>query len=400
MLLYWIWFAQLKGIPLWLKLVLLQHFSDPEEIFFAREDAFSQVEELHKEHLEALKERSVEEARKILEQCERKGIRVITLADSTYPTLLRHIQDPPVVLYYQGVLPDWDHQPCVGVVGTRKATVYGLQSAYQMGKQIAQCGGLVVSGVATGIDAKSMEGALDEGKPTVGVLGCGVDVIYPRNHRKLYARTRENGCLLSEYPPGDAPLGWHFPQRNRIISGISNAVLVVEAPQRSGALKTAEHARRQGRDVFAVPANMGNDNFVGSNTLLEEGATAALSGWRIVREYAALYPDGVCEPGKLPVVNRDAEPQKVAQKPVVPEKLAKKDIDNPENTTYSVLDNEQSALSSQEQEVLSLIGRVPLHPDEVAARTDLPAAKVQAILTKLTIKGFLVGHGGGRVSLK
>lgn len=399
MLLYWIWFAQLSGIPLWAKMMLLQHFSDPEEIYFAKPDAFS-MEELTPEHREELERKELNEAEKILADCRKKDIRILTIKDSSYPDRLRNIADPPVLLYYKGILPDWDAQPVIGVVGTRKASGYGLQMAFRMGKQITQCGGLVVSGAASGIDTKAMQGALEEDRPVVGVLGCGVDVIYPRNNRKLYAQTIENGCLLSEYPPADAPLGWHFLRRNRIISGISNGIVVVEAPEKSGALNTANHARQQGREIFAVPANVGVDNSEGSNALLEEGAVAAVSGWRVVKEYAHLYPGAVKKAEKPDVLYQEYPGQKVAQEPAIPEKSPKKDIDNWDNTTYSVLNNEHPALTDEEKAVLSLVGRTPLHPDEVAAKSELPAARVQSILTKLTVCGLLMRHGGGRVSLK
>jgi DNA processing protein len=400
MLLYWIWFAHLPGLPLWAKKELLQHFRDPEELYFANREQLPSLEGITEDHVKALEQKDLSSAQKILDQCRKKDILVLTMGDWNYPLRLKEIPDPPVVLYYKGRLPQWDAQPAIGVVGTRRATGYGLQMAFQMGKQIAQCGGLVVSGAASGIDTKAMHGALEEEKSVVGVLGCGVDVIYPRNNRKLYALTIENGCLLSEFAPGEAPLGWHFPQRNRIISGISNGVVVVEAPEKSGALNTARHAKKQGRDVFAVPANVGIDNFVGSNALLEEGATAAVSGWRVVREYACLYPDAVREPGTKAALYREAPEKKDAQKPILPEKQPKIGIDNSENTTYSVLDNKDPALTQEEQAVLALVGRTPQHPDVVAAKSDLPAAKVQSIITRLTVRGLLARHGGGRISLK
>ncbi len=400
MLLYWIWFAELTGLPLWVKTVLLRHFHDPEEIYFCSHKDLAGIEGITEEHIEALRQRELESAEKIIAQCRRKGISILTVSDPTYPERLKNIEDPPVVLYYKGTLPDWDARPAIGVVGTRKSTSYGQQVAFAMGKQIAQCGGLVISGAASGIDTKAMQGALETGKAVVGVLGCGVDVVYPRNNRRLYSQTEQQGCLLSEYPPGAAPLGWHFPRRNRIISGISNGIVVVEAPEKSGALNTARHAKKQGRDVFAVPANLGVANFEGSNALLEENAIAALSGWRVVRMYRDLYPDTVRAPeGDIPQFWEIPE-QKVAQKPVIPEKIQKKVIDIPENSTYSVLDNDHPAFTPQEQAVLALMSRTPQHPDEVAARSDLPASKVQSILTRLIVRGVLVSHSGGRVSLK
>ncbi len=400
MLLYWIWFAQRKGVPPAVKRELLQHFHDPEEIYYAGEAAFASLEDWTAACTRALQEKDLTEAEAIASACHRKGIEILTFSDPDYPERLRHIQNPPMVLYYRGRLPDWDRQPVIGIVGTRKATGYGLQTAFRMGRQIAQCGGVVVSGAASGIDTKAMEGALETALPVVGVLGCGVDVIYPRTNRKLYAKTAEAGCLLSEYPPETPPLPWHFLERNRIISGISNGVLVVEAPAKSGALNTARHAREQGRDVFAVPANVDVANFEGSNALLEEGAIAAASGWRVCREYAHLYPETVAEPGKHTSGSGEPAKEKVAQKPVILEKREKKVIDNPGFSTYSVLENRIPAPSGEEARILSLLSRAPQHPDDVIAASGLEAAAVQRILTKLAVKGLVLMHSGGRISLK
>lgn len=400
MLLYWIWFAQLQGIPLWQKRELLQYFADPEELFFLREALPSSALEMNPKLPELLCDRDLTQAEKILNQCRRKGIRLLTYGDPAYPDRLRTIQDPPMVLYYKGTLPDWDAQPVIGLVGTRKASAYGLQVARQLGEQISDCGATVISGGASGADTKSMEGALDRMGKVVCVLGCGVDVIYPRTNRRLFSRTEERGCLLSEYPPQEAALGWHFLQRNRIISGISNGVVIVEAPEKSGALNTAKHALEQGRDLYAVPANIGVMTAYGSNQLLLEKAQAVLSGWDVVKNYAHLYPDTVHKPGeRIRPVMEDCQ-AKVAQNPIIPEKLPKKVIDNWENTSYSELRQLEPALNQEEQAVLALLTGQPLHPDAVAARSDLPAGKVQSILTKLAVKGLVQLHPGGRVSLK
>ena len=207
---YWIWFAKLKGISLHKKQQLLISFRDPEEIYQADPKAFP--EELR----EALAEKDLTEAIEIYRQCTSRGIGILAYGDSAYPERLRNIEDPPMVLYFKGKLPDWQAQPVIGVVGTRKASPYGLQAAHLLASQIAVCGGLVVSGAATGIDTLSMEGALDVGMPTVGVLGGGVDVVYPASNRNLYHRTEETGCLLSEYPPGSRPFPGNFLHRNRI----------------------------------------------------------------------------------------------------------------------------------------------------------------------------------------
>ena len=394
---YWIWFAELKGISLFAKRQLLETFRDPEELYRAAEKA------LPREAAEALQQKDLTNAKKIYAQCQEKNIRILTYGEDAYPERLRNIEDPPMVLYYKGTLPQWQTQPVIGVVGTRKASMYGLQTAHLLSSQIAACGGLVVSGAATGIDAFAMEGALDAGKPTIGVLGGGVDVVYPAKNRALYQRTEESGCLLSEYPPGSRPYPWNFLQRNRIISGVSDGLLVVEAPEKSGALNTARHAFTQGRDLFVAPGNLGVDSCAGSNLLLQEGAYAALSGWDVVKHYETIYPGAV---EKRPVIPKTALP-KVAQTQAMPEKGEKKKagsspiaIDNEDKSTYSVIKQRPNHLSDQENAVLTLLGDTPQLIDSVMDASELPSGTVQSLLTRLTIKGLVIQHPDGRISKK
>ncbi len=401
MLVHWIWFANLKGINLYRKQQLLETFHDPEEIYLADSKVFPV------DLAEALADKDLETAMSICRLCTQKGIGILTYTDAAYPERLRNIEDPPMVLYFKGKLPNWQAQPVIGVVGTRKASPYGLQTAHLMGAQIAACGGLVVSGMATGIDGFAMEGALDAGKPTVGVLGGGVDVVYPASNRVLYRATEENGCLISEYPPGTRPYPGNFLHRNRIISGISDGVLVVEAPLRSGALNTARHAFSQGRDMFVVPGNLGVDSCLGSNALLQEGAYAALSGWDVVKHYENLYP-GAVEKRTVPLQKpMEKTLPKVAQQVTTPEIRQEKreegsqiPIDNLEKSTYSVINKRQVTLSDQEKTVLNLLGEEPELPDSIMDRAELPSGTVQSILTRLTIKGVLLQHPDGRVSRK
>ena len=394
---YWIWFAELKGISLFAKRQLLETFQDPEELYRTEE------KNLPEELAEALGQKDLTEANRIWQQCREKNICLLTYWDAAYPERLRNIEDPPMVLYYKGVLPNWQAQPVIGVVGTRKASPYGMQTAHLLSAQIAACGGLVVSGVATGIDAISMEGALDAGKPTVGVLGGGVDVVYPTKNRELYRRTEETGCLISQYPPGHRPYPWNFLERNRIISGISDGLLVVEAPEKSGALNTARHAVCQGRDLFVVPGNLGVDTCAGSNLLLQEGAYAALSGWDVVKHYVPLYPGAV---ENRPVTLQKPLPQ-VAQRPVMPEKGEKKKadtsqnaIDNSGKSTYSVINKRPSNLSDQENGVYALLSDTPQLIDSILDASDLPSGTVQSILTRLAIKGLVTQYPDGRICKK
>ena len=417
MLVHWIWFAT-RPFSDRVKVNLLQHFSDPEEVYFADQGAFSAVDGLTKEQLEALEDKSLLQAEVILRQCSREKISILTFRDAGYPARLKNIADPPCVLYYKGRLPDFDGSPLIGVVGTRRASAYGLTAAKRLGYQIARCGGIVVSGMAHGIDSMAMGGALTAGREVVGVLGCGADIVYPPSNTSLFGDVENYGCILSEFPPGTPPIGRNFPRRNRIISGLSCGVLVVEAPEKSGALITANQALEQGRDVFVVPGNIDVDSFVGSNRLLRDGAIAVSSGWDVMCEYEALYPDKICRDEKKvhlsaysDEVRQAQEPEKplakVAQKPAIPKKSKekkresdKKSIDNGANPPYSDVNKDLSALSPEERAIASALLDGERLVDDVIAEVGLPTAKVLATLTLMEIKGTVKRLPGKRITLK
>lgn len=408
MLLHWIWLSTLQDVHDRDKLTLLRHFHDPEDIFYAEPEAFSVVEELTEDIIQALQNKNLKQAYAILDVCEKKDIHICTYHDGAYPGKLKNIADPPLVLYYKGHLPDWDNRPVVAVVGTRNATPYGLNAARHIGTQLAQCGGIVVSGMAAGIDGSAISGALRSDGTVVGVLGCGVDVVYPASHKRLFADTERFGCLISEFSPGTPPLKWNFPKRNRIISGLSNGVLVVEAPAKSGALITARQAAEQGRDVFVVPGNIDVSTCAGSNALLREGAIAVSSGWDILSEYTNLYPtkihgntDLVQGEERLPV-SEEYPALNVAQESETPRKNKKSErknrknsVDNSANTPYIDL----QALSSQERHIVELIGEGAL-VDDVIAGSQLHSGVVLSTLTMLEIKGIVTRLPGKRVALQ
>ena len=268
MQLHWIWLATRAGLSDRGRMALLQRFADAEDIYYADAQGYTSVEGLSQDALAALLDKSLVAAEQIVRDCRREDIQILTWQDALYPKRLKSIADPPVVLYYKGRMPEVDALPAVAVVGTRDASAYGLSAAKRLGYQIAACGGLLVSGAASGVDSLAMRGALSADATVIGVLGCGADVVYPASNRALYADTARQGCLLTEFPPGTPPIGWNFPKRNRIISGLCCGVLVVEAPEKSGALITARAAADQGRDVFVVPGNIDVPTCVGSNALL------------------------------------------------------------------------------------------------------------------------------------
>ena len=419
MLVHWIWLAHRPGLNDRAKLALLQHFSDPEDIFFADRAAFDHIEGLSEDAKEALGDKNLIPAEEILDYCGRETLHLLTFRDAAYPRRLKNISDPPILLYYKGRLPDFDGSPVIGVVGTRKASAYGMTTAKRMGYQIARCGGIVVSGMAYGIDGMAMSGALTAGKPVVGVLGCGADIMYPPSNRALFRDTEQFGCILSEFAPGTPPGKWTFPKRNRIISGLSCGVLVIEAPEKSGSLITAHQAAEQGRDVFVVPGNIDIPSFVGSNRLMRDGAIPVSSGWDVVGEYQAVYPDKIRK-DETPshqtaypdeVLRSREEPEqslpKVAQKTLLPRKnkTQKKDpdkkvIDKGPSAPYSDVNNTPANLSAEERAVVKTLQNGERLVDDVIAETGLTTGKLLAALTMLELKGILKRLPGKRVMLK
>ncbi len=418
MLIYWIWLAHRPGLSDRMKLALLQHFQDPEAIYFADAASFDAIEGLTAEAKESLQDKILTAAEEALDVCHREKIHLLTIRDAGYPVRLKNIPDPPVLLYYKGTLPDLDGSPVIGVVGTRKASAYGLTTAKRMGYQIGRCGGIVVSGLAAGIDGMAMSGALLAGSRVVGVLGCGADVIYPRSNRSLFRDTEDYGCIFSEFAPGTPPLPYHFPKRNRIISGLGCGVLLVEAPEKSGALITARQALDQGRDVFVVPGNIDVPSFAGSNQLLRDGAIPVFSGWDVVSEYEGLFPDKISRDTSAPLKTAypeegkraseaDKPAAKVAQplrkphkKPAPAEKSHKKVIDKGASSPYIDVNDKLPKLSNDESAIVRTLQQGERLVDEVIAETGMSAGKLLACLTMLELKGVIRRLSGKRISLK
>lgn len=415
MLSHWIWLAQRPGLTDRLKAQLLEQFRTPEEIFYADPESYLHIPGMTDTAKAALQDKDLSGSEQILAACREKRLQILTMQDAAYPARLKNIADPPPVLYYKGRLPDFDALPAVAVVGTRKATIYGMQTAKRMGWQIGKCGGILVSGMAYGIDGKAMAGAIGAGGIAVGVLGCGADLVYPASNAALFRDVEENGCILSEFAPGTAPAKWTFPKRNRIISGLSCGVLVVEAPERSGALITARLAMEQGRDVFAVPGNIDLPSFAGSNALLQDGAILVSSGWDVLREYAAQYPDKIRRSGMTAAVTAypDEVPQqevlteKTDKKPVLAEKkkdlkkeLEKKTIDKAASSPYSDVNVTIAGLSEEAGKIYACLARGERLVDDLIDETGLSSGRLLAQLTVLELKGLIKRLPGKRITLK
>lgn len=393
MLKYWLWLCTLRGLRNTERRAVLRHCGTPERVYFA-EEAELALAGLRKEAVEALGDKSLDAAERILADCHRLRLRILTEEDAEYPQRLRNIYDPPMLLYVQGRLPQFDDEAAIAVVGTRSCTPYGEVSAEKLSFAMAKQGALIVSGLAEGIDAAAHRGALRAGGLTVGVIGGGHDIVYPPGSRYLYEDIAVSGAILSEYPPGTEHRGRHFPVRNRIISGLSLAVLVVEAPVRSGALITAHTALEQGRDVFAVPGNIDAPMSAGCIQLLREGAGIAADSADILLHYAGQYPH----------------------------RLHLERVEPPEHTGYQAREEESTAREEARQEVqraqrpaLRLDGDTGLtddqlhilwalegkrmQADELIEVTQIPARRVLSALTLLQIEGHVQEESGKHFSL-
>ena len=291
--LYWIWLSNALGAGSSAFRRLISLYDTPFDIFRAEESEIELIPDLTERAKRALCDKSLGRATEILDQCQREGIGILTYDEDAYPRALREIQKPPMLLYYRGNLPDFNRNLCVGIVGTRSMSAYGMRQAYKMSYELASAGALVVSGMAKGIDGVAAAAALKAGGTTAAVLGSGVDVIYPPHHRNLSLEIARTGVILSEYAPGSRPNSYHFPMRNRIISGLSQATVVVEAGIGSGSLITAKDAIMQGRDVFAIPANVGSKGADGTNGLLRDGARMALSTEDVLAPYQYTYAESL-----------------------------------------------------------------------------------------------------------
>lgn len=384
MLKFWLWLTTLPGLTNQSRLALLRHFGTPEDIFYADEDEILLTEGITRAQAALLRNHKLDEAERILADCQRLGQNLLTIQDAAYPGRLKNIYDPPCLLYWKGRLPAFDEEAAVAVVGTRTCTPYGVDCAEKLGYGLTRGGALVVSGLARGVDAAAARGALRAGGITAAVVGCGLDIHYPRENQYLYEDVAAAGVLLSEYPPGTEPAAQHFPARNRILSGLCVAALVVEAPERSGALITAETALEQGRDVFAVPGPINAESSIGCNRLIRDGAGLVSSAADILREYAARFPEKILpeegreEPRTLGYQARQTPPPK-AVPPVLD--LRKNEIS---------LSDDQIAL------LRILPDEEPVQVDDLIEKSEIPTRRVLSALTVLEIENLVIQHSGKR----
>ncbi len=286
----WIWLAETIGRSGTVFRKLLSRFDHPNELYAADEATIRKIPNLTERNIAALLNKDQSAAVKILDDCERLGISVVPYVAKEYPNILQEISDPPPLLYVAGTLPDFENRFCVAMVGTRKMSEAGMQNAYRLSWELSSAGALIISGLAEGIDGVCAVGAIQSGKNTVAVVGCGLDIAYPMHHGKLMSHiVKTGGAILSEYPPGTPPTQYHFPVRTRIISGLSQLVVVVEAGMLSGSLITAREAFAQGKKVFTIPADPETHSADGNNKLLQGGAQVILESRDLIERFRYVF---------------------------------------------------------------------------------------------------------------
>ncbi len=294
-MIYWIWLS-LACTPSGSTFgKLIKEYDDAKSIYEAESRRISSIIGFRNSDRSALEDKSLEHAEEIYRFCTKHKVGLLAYCDERYPDLLRQIDNPPVLLYYRGVLPDFDRCFTVAAVGTRSLSDYGRKNAFRIGYDLATAGATIVSGMAIGIDGVAMAGALAAGGKSVAVIGSGIDVCYPPQHLKLAREIVKEGCVLTEFAPGTQPNKFNFPKRNRIISGLSRATVVFEGAERSGALITARYAKEQGRMVYALPGNVGSKTSQLSNLLIKNGAKICTSAEDVLNDYIDSYR-GVINP--------------------------------------------------------------------------------------------------------
>ena len=394
---YWVWLSSCSGVGAVTANALIRHFKTPENVYSADDADLRGIEGVRSGDISALRSKNLAATDKILADCREHNYNILTLHDAGYPERLRNVFNPPILLYIRGTLPDIDEEAVIAIVGTRNCTPYGVARAGDIGYELARRGLIIVSGLAKGVDAAAMQGALRGGGKVIGVIGSGLDIVYPRVNKQLFDDTANSGVIISEYPPGTPPVSGHFPARNRIVSGLSLGVAVIEAPVRSGALITASAALDQGRDVFAMPGNVDAKSCEGSNKLLREGAIPLLSFDDIISEYAELYPDKI----KLETNVNTYPPESLfnnsksgSSTDATNESSGEKVIDNVSTAEYIDVNKILEGLIGDEETVARAIGSKALNTDEIIAGTGLPAQQVMTSLTMLELKGKAHRTGG------
>ena len=359
---YWLWFTLKSDIKPRERIAVLEKYGNAKNVYKATD--MDGIHNLSDKAFKALMDKSLDEANNVKLKIGKMGGYILTIEDEDYPPLLRNIYDPPYVLYCMGERIAWEKLLTVTIVGTRLHDEYGRRVTEQLARELALSGATVVSGMARGIDSIAGITAIKCGGKTVAVLGSGIDVIYPPEHAELFEMIRRNGVIMTEYPPGTRPLRENFPRRNRIMAGLSYGILVTQAPEKSGALITASYAVENGRDLYAVPADIFNETSVGSNRLIKQGAKPVITADDIISEYPYLE--------------------------IIP--LSEKQTEEKQRDKLKDLD--LSAVNDLQIRIVKELNNEPLHIDEISRITGVASFEINSELVMLELQGIVTKLNG------
>ena len=361
---------------------LVEFFGGIEEVYASKH--FHNIG-LNDREKALLLDKDLSTAEQICEKLSRIGGKILLIDSENYPKILKQSHNPPSVLYLKGKVPDLDGVLTLGVVGTREPSKYGSFVTKRMCQSLSRQGVVTVNGMARGIDAIGAWATVEEGGIAVGVIASGIDIAYPQENAELYQAVAEKGCILTEFPPGTPPKRINFPIRNRIIAGLSRGVLVTDAPSKSGALITAKLAMEEGRDVFAIPRNISDIKYRGTNILIQQGAKLVMHPNDILSEYP--YAKRIEPTEKIERKKQTAEQIVPKEKPAV--KSENKDV-------TEVLNK----LTDQEKQIAELLIKKNMQIDEMARELSVPVGVLNTRLIMLEMKGVVLKLPGSMYSLK
>ena len=413
-LIYWIWLSQACTPDSATFAKLVSKFKDAKEVYDATEREIRSTVSANASDCSALINKDLTKATEIYDFCKKKNVGIVSYDDEKFPECLRTIPTPPVLLYYRGVFPDFNKGIRCAIVGTRSLSEYGRTNAFKLGYDLACAGATIVSGMAIGIDGVAMAGAISAGGSTIAVIGSGIDVCYPSSHLTLAREIVKRGCVITEYAPGTKPEKYNFPRRNRIISGLSAATIVVEGRERSGAMITARHATAQSRPVFAFPGHVGSDGSQSTNLLLKNGAHICTCAEDVIHYFENNHPSAL-NPFNLKVkpnvdmmgVLRELKISALTPTDdifIVPkvkvDKKQKKSEEKKENAKTQVEEDLLPPMPNFDAELLGLYKKIPASEDcPIESLTDekYDLRKVMKLLLKLEMGRFVIMLPGERV---
>lgn len=373
----WLWLVSKFGTAKAKIASLVEFFGSVEELYSSKHFYNTGLTENEKSRL---LDKDMSEAERICEEVARLDGKILVIDDKMYPAILKQSHNPPPVLYLKGKTPDLDDVLTLGVVGTRNTSSYGRLVTQRLCQSLAREGVVTVSGMASGVDAIGAWATIEEGGIAVGVIGSGIDIAYPPENAELYSAIAEKGCILTEFPPGTPPIKKNFPMRNRIIASLSRGVLVTDAPAKSGALITARFAMEEGRDVFAVPRNISDIKYSGTNILIQQGAKLVMHPNDILCEYP--YAKRI-EPAEKP--QNISKPQQ--------EHTA-------ERKTKAKSSKKIEELKDKDREIAELLSKQDMQIDEIARELKVSIGELNTRLVMLEMKGITVKKPGSIYSLK